>query len=290
MFALALCAVLGVAAAQITIFPTLGTGNDQIAKGLDSASVDQIVQLTLPQATALHLAADVIAFNLNYLDGPGWEARAFGDAVLPDGVGYACVYVSGADVVSALGEGEFWGQTQVVPGGIAYHAETWDEIDLVYFGNGMPTNGLVPDDQLVVTYPPIRIVEGTGLVEHSKDYFVCYQTFVLQLFSNWGRFDLQVARSDTTGQGIEHLYVQANTCYDFGSGTGLYDLPDGQMRHLLPKSQTVGPTGTFSSEGCNPNSSWMDVLGVLAVKVNADLYGTSTANLLYTLVSSDTAF
>ncbi len=51
----------------------------------------------------------------------------------------------------------------------------------------------------------------------SKEYFVCYQTFVIQLFSNFKFWDLQVARVEpATSQGINHLYVQGNTCATFG--------------------------------------------------------------------------
>lgn len=290
LFALAMAALLGVAAAQpITIAPTGSTGHDQIAKGATTASVDQTVVLTLPQATALHLAADTIRFDLSYLDGAGWEDRAYGRAELPAG-GYACVYVTGNDVVSNLGEGNFWGQTQVVPGGIAYAGTTWPGVKLVYFGNGLGGDVVAADR--VVTYPPIRFDANGMLVTGSKEYFVCYQTFVIQLFSNFRNFDLQVERHDTTGQSIQHLYVQGNTCAEFGAGTGLYDLPNGAMRHLLPKTLTAGPTGSRvgPSGVCDANSSWTDVLGVLAVKVNSDLYGDSVANLTYTLVSSDTAF
>jgi hypothetical protein len=285
-FALIGLTLLGVAAAQIVISPTVTTDPDVIAKGAQSASVQQVVELELPQATALHLATGTIEFDLTALDGDDWAARAASGAQ-PTDFGYACVYVSGADVVNGLGSA-FWGQTQVIPGGIAYAADTWDQIHLVYFGNGL--SGNVPDGERVVTYPPIRIGADGKLVEGSKEYFVCYQTFVIQLFSNWDYFRLQVSRTDTTDQGIEHLYVQGNTCNEFGSGTGLYDLPNGQTRDLLPRALTAGPTGSRNAAGCNPNSSWMDLLGVLAVKVNADHFGTSTANLTYTLLSSDTTF
>ena len=285
MFALAMLALLGLAAAQITIAPTGSSGDDQIAKGATEASVDQTVTLRLPQATALHLAANTITFDLAYLDGEFWDERAEGDLTSMPANAYACVYVSGDDdVLGPLGN-EYWGQTQFVPGGIAYEATTWPTIELIYFGNGL--SGLVPDSERVVTYPPIRIGADGMLVEGSKGYFVCYQTFVIQMFSNFEHFHLQVARDDLTDQGIQHLYVQGNPCAEFGAPTGLYDMPDGAFRELLPKSLTVGPTGT---RVCDVNSSWTDLLGVLAVKVNSDLYGDSVANLTYTLLSSDDSF
>jgi len=287
MLALASLAVLGFAVAQVTVDP-VEVGVDQIAKGASEASVDQTVELILPKATALHLAANTITFDLEYLDGTEWEARARGDAdATPLSGGPPCVYVAGADSANDLGS-SFWNQTQVIPGLVAYETVAWDQIKLIYTNSsGVKVRDATNDDR-VVTYPPIRIGEN-GLVDGSKDYFVCYQTFVIQLFSNFGYFDLQVSRNDDTAQGIEHLYVQGNACYNFGQATGLYDLPDDQSRHLLPRNMNFGPTGTHSGD-CNPNSSWMDVLGVLAVKVNADHYGTSTANLTYTLMSSDSQF
>ncbi|MFO7546534.1 MAG: hypothetical protein R6W77_13665 [Trueperaceae bacterium] len=288
-FVLALVAAFSVAAAQITIFPVTGDGPDQIAKGADSATVNQIVELILPQATALHLDASTITFDLTALDGTGWAERA-SSGELPTGFELACVYVTGNDVPNALG-GTYWNQTQVVPGGIAYHAATWDQIYLEYYGNGF--SGVVPDTARVVTYPPIRLDAADELVPGSKGYFVCYQTFVLQLFSNFNFWDLQVHRADLPGQPIEHLYVQGNTCADFGAGTGLYKLDNGMYVHLIPKTLNAGTTGDVAaSDGsmCSLNTSWLDVLGVLAVKINADHWGTSVANLQYTLVSSDAQF
>ncbi len=63
--------------------------------------------------------------------------------------------------------------------------------------------------------------------------------------------------------------------------------------HLIPKTLNAGPTGTqAAADGsmCSDNTSWLDVLGVLAVKVNADMHGTNTANLTYTLMSADVKF
>ena len=286
MFVLAFLAVLGFAAAQITVDPTEGVGDDVIAKDDTRAFVEQLVELILPQATALHLAASTITFDLTDLDGEYWENRAR-DPLAASPVDYACVYVAGDDAEMTLGA-DFWGQTQFIPGLVAYEATEWDEIKLIYTtAAGSKVRDANADD-VVVTYPPIRL-DDDGLVDGSKDFFVCYQSFVIQLFSNFNYYDLQVSRAAESidDQGIEHLYVQGNPCYDFGEPTGLYDLPQGEYRHLLPRTMIAGPTGTHSGD-CNPNSSWMDVLGVLAVKVNADLYGTSTADLTYTLVSSDT--
>lgn len=292
-FVLALVAAFSLVTAQsIIINPVTGDGPDVIAKNTDgnTATVNQIVELILPQATALHLDASTITFDLRALDGTGWADRAV-SGEMPSGFDLACVYVTGNDVENVLGS-TYWGQTQVVPGGIAYHAATWDQIYLEYFGNDH--SGPVPPEARVVTYPPIRLDANGELVPGSKGYFVCYQTFVLQLFSNFDFWDLQVRRTDTAGvQPIEHLYVQANTCSDYGAGTGLYALDNGMFVHLIPKTLNAGTTGEealTNTAACGLNTSWLDVLGVLAVKINADHYGTSVANLQYTLMSSDAQF
>lgn len=268
-FVLALVAVAGIVAAQTTlpISPT-DQGADDHYIGTTSASVDQTVTLKLPQATALHLASTEITFDLT-------NANAFYPAN-PDGL--RCVYVEGPDETLKL-EDRFYNQTQVIPGGIAYTAAVgaWDQISIA--------------GELVTSYPPIKI-EGGELVDHSKDYFVCYQSFVLQLFANYADWQLFVERDDDLTDkfnSIEHLYVQGNTCADFGNplGTGLYDLPDGAKRSLIPTNMNNASTGDLSADStkCNANSSWHDVLGVLAVKVNSDTYGDNVANLTYTLLA-----
>lgn len=238
----------------------------------NSASIEQEVVLKLPVMTALHLDATTLTFDLT-------------DANWADKL--TCAYVAGEDVPY----GTFNGQPQTIPGGVAYEPLNWAKIKLVYLGGA--ESGDVTVDDLATTYAPGVIGEDGNLVVGSKDHFVCYQTFVLQLFSNTGDWDLTVDRDDTTDQGIEHLYIQGNTCSDFGAGTGLFELKDGGSLNLLPDSLTGGPTGKFVKNGatgafesqCRQSSSWLDVLGVIAVKVNSDWYGDSVANLTYTLTS-----
>ncbi len=253
--------------AQLIITPTSTSGEDQLVRGSTSASVNQTVVLNLPLMTALHLDASTLTFDLTADD---W------------GTNLTCAYVSGADVPG----GGFYGQTQVVPGGIAYAPTSWDSIKLIYHGNGK--SGDVPAEARATTYAPGVLSEG-DLVAGSKDHFVCFQSFVLQLFSNAEDWDLVVERDDNVGaQGIEHLYIQGNTCANFGAGTGLYDLPNNASRHLIPDNLSGGPTGdwvTNQGSQCRQTSSWLDILGVIAVKVNSDVNGPSTANLTYTLVS-----
>lgn len=266
----------------LTILPTTAPNDaDAIAMGATSASVNQDVRLILPQATALHLDASTITFDLTNLS-TEWDRRAQGlNTFSAADVPYKCVYSAGPDVTQGSPSG-FWGQTQTIPGGIAYEAVYDDYPAITITG------------EEVWNYPPLKL-EGGELVPGSKDHIVCYQSFIIQLFSNFGFWDLQVSRNDITDddyRSIEHLYVQGNVCSTFGQGTGLYALGDGDTVHLIPTTLNAGTTGDKVNENCHPegivNSSWLDVLGVLAVKINSDFHGESRANLTYTLVSSDT--
>lgn len=268
-------ALAGLGFAQTTIIvPSTSTDNDQIAMGEFDASVDQTVKLILPRATALHLTASTLTFDMSQLAN-NWYNRAIGAT---DDDGPKCVYAVGPDETLSL-DSTYWGQVQTVPGGVPYEAEF------------APYPNITVDGKPVVNYPPLQLEDGK-LVAGSKNHFVCYQSFIIQLFSNSAHWDLQVARDDKGGQGIEHLYVQGNTCSDFGTPTGLYALNNGDKVHLIPTTMTEGPTGKQVTATCNKdkNTSWLDVLGVIGVKVNSDVQGTSTANLTYTLISKDVPF
>lgn len=275
----ALFAVAAFAFAQTPLIGPTSEGPDAVDKGPDSASVNQTVKLILPQATALHLDTTTLTFDLSALDGKGWPHDT--DPFAKDGK-IACVYAFGPDKTTQLGD-DFWSQTQVLPGGTYYEVMDWPYVTVV--GNGT-----------VDSYPPIEINDDGELIEGSKDYFVCYKTFVLQLFSNWSYWDLTANRNDITDDypSIEHLYIQGNTCATFGQVTGLYDLPDGATRHLIPKTLNFGPTGDQVlmdnvPEVCQ-GKSWLDTLIVVAVKVNSDHWGENRADLTYTLQSSDVQF
>lgn len=286
LLASALIAMVGFAFAQNYTYTVKPTENpearDAIAKGATSASVSQTVELILPKATALHLDASTIKFDLSELDGPNWADRANGTDYFGQQVDWpACVTAVSADVRSRLDD-KFWNQTQTMPGGTKYDTADWPNITVT--------------GARVTTYPPLRLDADGELIDGSKNYFVCYQSFIIQTFSNFRYWDLQVSRNDAPGsQPIEHLYVQGNTCSDFGTPTGLYALNDGaDPVHLIPRNINAGTTGMQvikPGSKCDYNDkSWLDVLGVLAIKVNSDYHGESTANLTYTLVSSDNQF
>ncbi|WP_298630661.1 hypothetical protein [uncultured Thermus sp.] len=255
-----------------TVAPTKGNGPDAYAKGADSASVNQTIELILPKATALHLDVTTLTFDLTGLDGASWPNST------PDfGGQMVCVYgLSDKDVKTQLGY-NFYNQVQTLPLGTSYGVAQWPNITIN--GGGA-----------VTAYPPIKLDNNGELVPGSKNYFVCYRTFILQKFSNGKQWHLTVNRNDPEGaQGIQHLYIQDNPCDTFGEATGLYELPNGANLELVPRGDLqAGPTGTRS--GNNPErcgyKSWLDDLVVVAVKVNSDLWGKSTANLTYTLATT----
>jgi hypothetical protein len=268
-----LAAVLALAPLALAqqVAPTRGNGPDAYAKGQDSAAVNQTIELILPKATALHLDVTTLTFDLTGLDGATWPNST------PDFEGkMVCVYgLADQDTKQQLGN-NFYNQVQTLPMGTSYSTATWPNVTIN--GGGQ-----------VTAYPPIKLDKNGELVPGSKNHFVCYRTFILQKFSNGTRWHLTVSRNDPQGaQGIQHLYIQDNPCDTFGAATGLYELPNGANLELVPRSLQAGPTGTRS--GNNPGrcgyKSWLDDLVVVAVKVNSDLWGKSTANLTYTLATT----
>jgi len=271
--------LMALCAASAQIRPTTSPNTpDAINKGPDSAQVTQEVQLIIPKATALHLDTKTLVFDMTQLNGSGWADRARSGAPVDFGGTMECVYgLSEQDVKFTDTGSDFYDQDMTSPLGTDYAPDEdrgWPYIKVRGGGH-------------VNTYPPIRLDSSGKLVPGSKNHFVCYRSFIIQKFSNAPAFEFSVQRNDTTGQGIEHLYIQDNPCDTFGATTGLYDLPNNASRQLIPKNLQYGPTGTRSAANfprCG-YKSWLDDLVVVAVKVNADKFGTNTANLTYTLTS-----
>lgn len=254
----------------------------------NGASVNQRVILILPRATALHLDATRLVFDLRALDGRDWP-----DSEFDFGNKMVCVYGPGenagqfgdynpltGDYEQQLGP-DFYNQTQVLPMGTYYKITDWPNIAVVGAG-------------LVDSYPPIELDEDGNLVPGSKNYFVCYRTFILQKFSNGLDWELQVSRDDANkDRSIQHLYIQDNPCTLVANGqtTALFELPDGGSLQLVPDSLSVGPTGSQTTHPDLPEScrlkSWLDDLVVVAIKINADLAGRTFADLTYTLVTTE---
>ena len=257
------------------IVPTTGAGNDDYAKNTtaDSATVSQTVKLVLPQATALHLDVTDLSFDLTAMDGALWPNSAFdyNNEML-------CVYGnSDEDVVyNGTNNDVFYNQPSQLPLG-TYYAEG---------DSGFPAIKIVGGTGAVTAYPPIKIANNE-LVEGSKNYFVCYRTFMLQKFSNGDSWDLTVTRTDTgSDMAIERLYIQDNPCDTFGALTGLFRLEQDTTLHLVPSNNlSVGPTGAqaASNHALCGYKSWLDDLVVVAVVVDGEHSGTNTAELDYTL-------
>lgn len=278
----ALLSLFAAASAQ-TINPTdtkgAGADADQVNRGTTTASVTQTVNLKLPEATALHLDAANLVFDISKLNEM-------------DGSWY-CAYGKGPDERLQLGA-DFWNQTQVLPLGTSYTPNP------AKFGEVSINAG-----DKVTSYPP-AIVGDDGEVDNaSKAYFVCYRTFIIQKFSNLGNFKMTVSRDKPDGDmGKQLLYIQDNPCDFWGTPTGLYDLPTGATRELIPMRMTMGTTGARAAAAstapgnraatgngyCRSYTSWLDDLVVIAVVVDGDKAGDNIATLTYTLESSATAF
>ena len=278
------CTLGSAAFAQTSISPTTGGGADAFAKGENAATVNQLITLRLPKATALHLDVTNLMFDLTALDGAGWADRASGKAGNVDfGGQMVCVYgLQDTDAVTQLND-NFYNQKQILPLGTSYNLskESWPKISVN--GGGV-----------VNTYPPIRIGADGQLVTGSKNYFVCYRTFLLQKFSNGVSWDLTVQRTDdvTRPRAIKNIYMQDNPCDTAGSATGLYKLGGseaaGQPLHLVPKDLNFGPTGSRTPgarERCG-YKSWLDDLIIVALPVDGELNGDNTAALQYTLTTT----
>lgn len=274
----ALLSLFAAAGAQV-INPT-DTNKDQVNRGTTTATVTQTVNLKLPQATALHLDASDLVFDISKLkemDGSWYCAYGLG---------------TGADQTTQLGQ-DFWNQKQVLPLGTSYTP------DPSKFGQIKINAGAKVTD-----YPPAIIKDGE-VDNATKAYFVCYRSFIIQKFSNLGNFKLTVTRDKPAGDmGRQLMYIQDNPCDFWGQGTGLYDLPMGATRELIPLSMTKGTTGARSAAASRPSgtaaaatpaycrayTSWLDDLVVVAVVVDGDKAGDNIATLTYTLESSASAF
>jgi hypothetical protein len=284
MAALALAPAAAAQSLDFIIEPDRGIGPDDYAKNLEGAQVQQQVQLIVPRVNALHLDVTQLIFDITALDGPGWADRVSG-GVLPlyvqrpqDEINLTCVYTFGPD---ETGISDIYPDA-VFPGGVGYEPIIGD----------YPNVRLTAPDgetlQEVTTYPPLLVQEGE-LVPGSKNYFVCFKTFELQMFSNGIDWNLNVSRADALdSQSIEHLYIQGNTCANWGDVTPFYPLPNGTNRDLIPDAFTYGPTGAqaLTNPACALNKSWLDAIIVVAVKVNADRAGTNVADLTYTLTTT----
>jgi len=271
---LALVFGLAVASAQ-EIQPT-ADANQAVNIGASSATVNQQVNVTVPPVTALHNTAGALTFDIGDLGSQGTDWYCVQGPTSGGQIG--TLNPATGDYELGLGS-DFYGQTQVLPMGTYYSATSWPNVTI--------------HGTQVTQYPPANVTDGV-LVAGSKNYFVCYRTFILQTFSNYSNYDLQVTRSDAGANQAypEPVYIQGNTycSYTADAGTGLFALRPGSAdpAHLIPASLGTGPTGAKAEECGQPGyKSWLDDLIVVAVKIDGEHYGTSSTQLTYTLVSAD---
>ncbi|MEJ2357667.1 MAG: hypothetical protein P8Y13_06240 [Deinococcales bacterium] len=255
---------------------TVGTLNTD---GTQSAAVTQTVNVNVPPATALHSTADNLTFDISKIgtdQGTDWWCVQGPASGAPGTLDPAT-----GDYLYGPLSANYYGQTQVLPMGTYYDPTTWPKVTI--------------HGDHITQYPPGQLDSNSVLVSGSKEYFVCYRTFILQSFSNFSHYDLQVQRADNSNQPYpEPIYIQGNTFCSYAADqpTGLFALPaDGSgTAHLIPAPIGTGPTGA-AAEACGQTDyqSWLKNLVVVAVKIDGEHYGTSTTTLTYTLVSADSA-
>lgn len=248
-----------------------------------TASVNQTLNVTVPNATALHSTAGSLTFDINNIGSQDATWACVQGAPTGATLGSPDLATGDYTLDTSTISGDFFNQTQVTPMGTYYEltGASWPNVTIVA-------------DHAVTQYPPIDVQGGT-LVPGSKQYIVCYRTFILQTFSNWSHYDLMVERNDPASEAYpEPVYIQGNTYCSAKNGqpTGLFSLDSNSpSAHLIPKSVGVGPTGMMAEQCGQPGyKSWLDDLVVVAVKIDGEHYGTSTTQLTYTLTSADAAF
>src|SRR5699024_199143 len=179
------------------------------------------------------------------------------------------------DADSGIG---YHGQRQWLPLGTSY------AVNKDWTAESDPTIEILDATGIATSYPPIEIGSDGELLEDSKNHFVCYQTFILQKFSNISDWTLTATRS---GEADFDMYIQDNTYCSFNSGaaTGFYRIGVGDTLNLLPDDAglTNGTTGALADDCGQKGKSWLDDLVVIAVKVNGDTYGDNWADITYTI-------
>lgn len=278
---------IGMTEVEVSLSPTKdNNGGDLFAKNTtkQSASVTQTIELILPKATALHLGTPKLTFDLRALDGTDWANRVKGTGKTPAPklTNMVCVYgTQDTDQTTTSSGPNFWNQTSYNPNGTSYTIDKWPNIK-------------VKGKMEATTYPALRVDKKGELIKGSKNYFVCYKSFILQKFSNFKYWDLTATheKGGTKG-GIKELYIQDNPCDNpKGLITGMYKLNQGDSMHLVPKNLNAGTTGdraANSSDVCG-HKSWLDDLVVVAIKINGEQHGKTASKVTYTLTSSDTQF
>lgn len=272
-----------------TIGPTsdsnqqLGVNNGTATDGSE-AFVAQTVNVIIPAATALHSTAGTLEFNLNDIGSQDSTWTCVSATTPPSGAGTLDTTTGDWTLDLTSYGSEFYGQTQVLPMGTYYDPATWP--DITVHGGGV-----------IDQYPPATLGSDGKVSDASKQYFVCYRTFELQTFSNFSKYDLQVTRAPTGDSAQDYpepIYIQGNTYCSFTAtppaATGFYALDYGSTSpaHLIPQSIGTGPTGQVAEACSQPgNTSWLNNLIVVAVKIDGEHYGTSSTTLTYTLFSAD---
>ena len=285
MFVGFLALAFGFAAVNAQVITPTSDSNQQldinVGSGGDTAQVTQQVNVNVPPATALHSTAGSLTFDISQIGNQDGTWYCVQGAASPT---YGTFDPATGDyVMTGLGS-DYYNQSQVLPMGTYYSIATWPAV-------------AIHGAQQITQYPPATLADGV-VTNASKAYFVCYRTFLMQTFSNFSSYDLQVTRDGTTDVQAypEPIYIQGNTYCSANSSddaTGFFALTadGGPAAHLIPVRWGSGPTGAVAEQCNQPGTkSWLDNLIVVAVKIDGEHFGNSSTTLTYTMVSADAAF
>jgi hypothetical protein len=252
---------------SVGLGPTSGPEQVNVNTAGGAANVTQTLQLTLPQATALHLTTTLLSYDLTTLGTDKADSSM------------VCVYGIGKDAIDGTDV-----PVTGVGGAQGYHPlGTYYTLQQNFGFINVKGGGIVNN------YPPVQLDKDGKVIEGSKNRFICYKTFILQKFSNGKTWDISVTRKDNDP--LRHLgpiYMQDNMCSDWGANTAMFKLTDGLKQSLLPASLTSAPTGQLTDKNdearrlCG-NRSWLDDLIVVAIKIDGQENGITKSTLTYTL-------
>lgn len=166
------------------------------------------------------------------------------------------------------------------------------------FGASFP-NVSVQGGKQITTYPPVAYNTDGTVDTSSKQYFVCYKSFVLEKFSNVSGWHVSVSRNDASSNALGNVYIQDNLCSAFGSEsqTYLFPLPDqGSVANLFKGASedvlgnlthTTGYDAASKPAACGSNTSWLNDLVVMAIEIDGQPAGRNSSVLTYTIQATN---
>ncbi len=227
----------------------LAQGNFYKDAGQIEASIVTQTSLIINPVVSLKLFAKEINFDLKNLDSNGETIT--------------CVYGKGArDEETGI---QYNNIPEVYPLNTSYTVNANNS----EYGITIDSGGIIE------VYPPIDFDLDNEVIANSKNYFMCYATFLLKGFVNSNSWSLTATREDPiAGEGIDKLYIQSSSCEE----------PLNRKKGLFPFENHQSLLLAFGEErSC-------EHFVVLATKVIANTHGSSFTNITYTLVNLESNF